>query len=67
MSYNDYDRPNKGLGQYLIVFFLALIEGCYRYGFGWFGLKAILFTLAVFCIFAIGAYILEIIIEKFKE
>jgi hypothetical protein len=61
------NEPNKGIGQYIIVAILAFVDGCFKFGFEWYGLKAILFAMGISMIFGIGAIILEVIIDKFKD
>ncbi len=60
------DDDNKGIGDYIILALLGTVIGFQKFGFDWFGLKAILFTNLIIICYAVILYIVMTIIEKFK-
>lgn len=60
------DKPNTGIGDYIILMLLALADGFYKFGFEWYGLKALGFGWLVLGAYIILQWILYALIDKFK-
>lgn len=58
--------PNKGIGDWLIVGYLGLIGGFLKFGFEWYGLKALMFGWVVISLYALLMWIVIEIADLFK-
>ncbi len=56
------NTPNKGIGDYAIITILGAIAGFHKYGFDWFGFKAVLYCNGAVILYAILVYL----VAKFK-
>jgi hypothetical protein len=61
------NKPNTGIGDYIIIMLLALTDGFYKFGFVWYGFKAICFGWYVLGAYIALQWILYWIIDNFKK
>lgn len=50
---------NKGIGDYIILTILGSVWSFDKFGFAWYGLKAILAINLIIVIYAVAVYIIE--------